>query len=654
MRNHSSKFPSYLYEMQKTIVVDASGAWLSNFESRMGCLGPEMMRMPVTMHPHRKQLALKYFAQKTNRIAVSLINSLASKDSCYFDNRHIECFLVCLQELSEVIDGYAALPSGKLFLDFCKNCLDTIHATSIKDVLKDRVAALEVAGHEEGCELVTAVFQSGSTITCKAVVVAVNNLRPIVPKWVEKSFDQGIPRDYCKTYEDLDFSRCQGTLEGKCIVVVGGGMMASLLVDKAISNGADKVIILSRRNIRKQAFDCDPGWWGIKYVNSYQNISDPTVRMKMCRQAKAGGSINSVEWEKLVSIEKLKSLNVLEGCDVHSVEQTCEGRLKLFVGKNCELGKLNSCSLDAKHTSAFFKAIGKEEIYKQSDHNITQKGGNRSDGQQEEIHCDEIWLACGNAFNAGSDSLLASVCKKINNPIVGGYPLLKDDLCCLHNAPVFVIGRGSMLSIGPAAGSIAGLKMSADRIGSALNNAFMNGQIQDSNAPWKAEKDEKKYNTFDPVMRTKEWTSYSLGELSLEDESKIRACTLESENVMYIDKKSRSKVTLDRNKIDISDISGSLPRQEVQNFSYIDDDFEISVVMNLPEPITRENVRVKVTQASLEVWMVGERGAYHLNVPKLYGKVLPERSRVVTKEAKNRVIIILHKEKDVEWKFLKG
>jgi hypothetical protein len=123
---------------------------------------------------------------------------------------------------------------------------------------------------------------------------------------------------------------------------------------------------------------------------------------------------------------------------------------------------------------------------------------------------------------------------------------------------------------------------------------------------------------------------------------------------MFIDKKPKSKITQDRNKIDISDILGSLPRQEIQNFSYIDDDFEISVVMNLPEPITKEKVRVKVNLSSLEAWMVGEKGAYHLNVPKLYGKVLPERSRVVTKEAKNRVIIILHKEKDVEWKFLKG
>eukprot|EP00890_Picochlorum_soloecismus_P004237 jgi/Picsp_1/4814/NSC_02182-R1_cog2072: flavoprotein involved in k+ transport len=611
----------------KTVVVDASGTWLSSFESRMECLGPEMMRMPVTMHPHPKQLALKYFAQKNKRT----------------------------KELCEVLDGYAALPSGKLFLDFCKNCLDTLHATSIKNVLKDRVAALEFAGHVDDCELVTAVLQSGSTISCKAVVVAVNEMRPIIPKWVAKAFDQGIPRDNFKTYEDLDFSRCQGSLGGKCIVVVGGGMMASLLVDKAVSNGAEEVVMLSRRNLRNQAFDCDPGWWGIKYVNSYLNISDPTVRLKMCRQAKAGGSMNPVAWEKLFSITKVESLSVLEGCDVHSVEQSSEGRLKLCVDKNSDLGKLDSCSLDTGHASAFSKATGMEAINNETGHYVTQKGGNLADGKQTEIHCDEIWLACGNAFDAGSHSLLASICKQLSNPIVGGYPVLLDNFCCLHNAPVFVMGRGAMLSIGPASGSFAGLKMSADRIGSALN-AFIDGQSHGSYAPWKAEKGEKnsECNTFDPVMRAKEWTSYSLGELSLEDESKIRACSLESQNIMFIDKKSKSKVTEDRNKIDVSDISGSLPRQEVQNFSYIDDDFEISVVMNLPEPITREKVRAKVTQSSLEAWIVGEKGAYHLNVPKLYGKVLPERSRVVTKEAKNRVIIILHKEKDVEWKFLKG
>ena len=518
------------------------------------------------------------------------------------------------------------------------------------------MAALDFGGHEDGYGPVTAVLQSGSTVTCKAVVIAVNELRPVIPKWVTKALDQGIPRDYFKTYEDLDFSRCRGNLSDKCIVVVGGGMMASLLVDKAISNGAGKVVMLSRRNLRKQAFDCDPGWWGIKYVNSYLNISDPTVRLKMCRQAKAGGSMNPAAWEKLISIVKDESLSILEGCDVHSVEQTLEGRLMLCVGKNCELGKLDSCSLSKGHTSAFSTASGMESIIGETDDYVTEQKGNCSNGKQREIHCDEVWLACGNAFDAGSHSLLASVSEKLNNPIIGGYPLLIDTSCCLHDAPVFVMGRGAMLSIGPAAGSFAGIKMSADRIGSALNNAFVDGNSQDSHAPWKSDKGEEKsdYNTFDPVMRAKEWTSYSLGELSLDDESKIRACSLESENIMFIDKKPKSKITQDRNKIDISDILGSLPRQEVQNFSYIDDDFEISVVINLPEPITKEKVRVKVNQSSLEAWMVGEKGAYHLNVPKLYGKVLPERSRVVTKEAKNRVIIILHKEKDVEWKFLKG
>lgn len=70
---------NYLYEMQRTIVVDASGTWLSSFESKMGCLDPEMMRMPVTMHPHPKQLALKYYAQKVKRTKVGLINSTDSR-----------------------------------------------------------------------------------------------------------------------------------------------------------------------------------------------------------------------------------------------------------------------------------------------------------------------------------------------------------------------------------------------------------------------------------------------------------------------------------------------------------------------------------------------------------------------------------------------
>lgn len=61
-----------------------------------------------------------------------------------------------------------------------------------------------------------------------------------------------------------------------------------------------------------------------------------------------------------------------------------------------------------------------------------------------------------------------------------------------------------------------------------------------------------------------------------------------------------------------------------------------------------------MTRSSLEAWFIGCDTAYHIHVARLYGNVLPERTVVIAKEDKHRVTIKLHKEKDVEWKFLKG
>lgn len=113
-------------------------------------------------------------------------------------------------------------------------------------------------------------------------------------------------------------------------------------------------------------------------------------------------------------------------------------------------------------------------------------------------------------------------------------------------------------------------------------------------------------------------------------------------------------VTKPAHLIDISDLDASLPRVELQKYSFIDDDFEITVVMELNEGVALNNVRTKFGERSLEVWAIGELAAYRVHVPLLYGKILPNRCTVKVNQKKKKVFVVLFKETNSEWRFLKG
>ncbi len=57
---------------------------------------------------------------------------------------------------------------------------------------------------------------------------------------------------------------------------------------------------------------------------------------------------------------------------------------------------------------------------------------------------------------------------------------------------------------------------------------------------------------------------------------------------------------------------------------------------------------------SVDLWAVGERTAYHLRINKLYGSILPERCKVKLSSSQDKLYVILHKQADAEWRFLKG
>ncbi len=65
-------------------------------------------------------------------------------------------------------------------------------------------------------------------------------------------------------------------------------------------------------------------------------------------------------------------------------------------------------------------------------------------------------------------------------------------------------------------------------------------------------------------------------------------------------------------------------------------------------------MRTLFGERSLEMWAVGSQAAYHLHLPQLYGRVIVKKCRAKVNTKAQKVYLLLHKESDAEWRFLKS
>lgn len=608
--NVVNRLPSTVLE--NSVVVDTSGSWLASFREWIQKLSVKYIRSPSNIHPSSKPLALRYFASKHNRTS----------------------------ELFE-LDDSAPLPSSKLFVDFCDDLIRSL-PSNVQNIVKDTVIDIQRLG--EDCNaLIEVSLESGRTFRCKSVIIGVSNLRPIIPTWIHRL--NLINDSRIKKVEELNLNADSSqNLTGKTITIFGGGMTAGTMALQAISLGAKMVHLICRRHLNKKSFDCSPGWWGIKYLNAFNELADDRSRLIMCNKARGRGSILPMIWDELVKMEVDGKVNVLEG--VEPIEYICDEQIHLHLTRNSQIRKRELSSLDDHvQPTPFAKSVADLLAHKyQGSREIPSP-------KHSDLCCDEIWIACGYSFDVKEHSILSTLMSKYPIDSVGGYPALTR-CCSWPGLRVFLAGRGSMLTTGPCAANMVGMKMSADLVCSSIK-VILSGDSEGeqdvfTDAPERAS-DADSETPFDPVNRVQSWLT---GYVNTTDSLSDASIPLESENLIpcYQDVSHRKECK----QLDIQDLDQNMKKVEMQSFSFMDDGFEISVNLNLPERIPQDSVRAKVTCTSLETWLVGKETAYHLHVPKLYGKVLPERTKLVVKEDKNRVIFTLFKEKDVDWKFLKG
>jgi hypothetical protein len=103
--------------------------------------------------------------------------------------------------------------------------------------------------------------------------------------------------------------------------------------------------------------------------------------------------------------------------------------------------------------------------------------------QQEEVSLESqlVWLCCGSAYDAAADPVLRGLQLAAPTLLAGGYACLDDEHLCWPGAGVYIAGRGALLSVGPTAGDLPGMRLAADRIASSLRRlGYADGPVWDA------------------------------------------------------------------------------------------------------------------------------------------------------------------------------
>eukprot|EP00887_Chlorella_sp_A99_P000159 scaffold16.g159.t1 len=551
---------------QRAAVIDRRGGWLAAWDVRRERLGAKHVRAPATLHPHPSPLALQQFAEDRGR----------------------------QQELLEV-PGSAPLPSTALLREFCQAKLIRQLPKGLQAVREDTVVRLEPAAQGASCAV---HLSSGAVVHARAVVHTASCRRPIVPAWVRQlqptDGSQAALPSGIATWDEVDLRHTAAQVTGRRVVLVGGGMASAMLAVGAADAGAAAVTLVARRQLLPQVFETAVGWWGNKNLNAYRQVDGLGYRIAACRQARRQATLDLPTLQRLAAAVAAGRLEVLEGCEVEAAEaaggEGTQGRWRLRLLRRPVGGPGSQIKepVESVPPSAFQQAVAAAAAASgdQPADGAPAPGTlamAAADGSSLELPADVIWLACGSAYSVQADPLLAELQQQHPTAVVGGYPWVDEEHLCWPGAPVYLAGRAAMLALGPCAGELARARLAADRIAKSL----------------------KRIDFADEPV------------------SVVRPPHL----------------------VDVTDLPSDLPRKEVQRYTFTDCDFEICVIVqasraqqhrrtaqqcrsvagNLDEPVPLEQVRVVYTPQSLDAWAVGRAAAYHLHLPRLWGRIIVKR-----------------------------
>lgn len=353
------------------LVIDPAGDWLAVWRRRFAELGIDHLRSPSVHHPHPDPYALASFASERRR--------------------------------TDELHHQYGLPSTALFGDFCAQVVVDSGLDGV--VRSDAVVGIDASGPAP----VTVSLASGASVCAAHVVWATD---PASRVW------SGGIGSRLVHWEDAGDG---ATRPGDTIAVIGGGLTAAHLVQRALDRG-NHVEWVTRRPIVERDFDTDPGWLGPKEMLGFAARKDPAERLDLVLDARGGGSVPPWMMRHLGRAER-------------------SGRLCRRVG-----------AVTVDHV---------DDVDDAGDRGceVTVDG--------HPLHADQVWLATGDRPDATASTPLHELLLRCGTELVGGHPVLAAALR-IPGTRVQVAGRLAQLQLGPTAGNLAGARRAAELVVGAV------------------------------------------------------------------------------------------------------------------------------------------------------------------------------------------
>ncbi|TKY85743.1 hypothetical protein EX895_005283 [Sporisorium graminicola] len=257
----------------------------------------------------------------------------------------------------------------------------------------------------------------------------------------------------------------------RTMVVVGGGLTSAQIVVRALEEGYDKVVLLTRGHLKSKPFDVDLGWVG-RYSNylkmQFWQNEDVQERLTTLRAARNGGSVTPTYAKVLARLQALGKVEVRTHTTIAAAVYAAPAwhdRQQRRKQKQEDEERADSEQDDGGEAEDSDQEDAVDDGDRQWSLELrTSSAG----GNLETIRADYLCVATGAKIDFGGLPFLQQIQKTHPVRLVGGLPVVTADLEYRRDVPLFVTGAYAGLQIGPAAGNLGGMRDSADRIANRL------------------------------------------------------------------------------------------------------------------------------------------------------------------------------------------
>ena len=311
-----------------------------------------------------------------------------------------------LRSLPETHAGLWHLPSNRLFEDFCSDLVTRLPHTFVRGM------AAAVQGSDGNF---TVTLSDGQQLKAKAVVLA---LGVPGPARIPAAFAD-VPERFMFHSDFKLGSRLRELKASKRVLVIGGGLTAVQAAQLAMKRGC-RVTLCSRRALTTRHFDVQPTWFDRRKANRhhFEFFNQPLeCRLKHIKEARVGGSVPPMYMKEL-----------------------CEAEAQDKVEVKCVEAKLEGISSDS----------------------VQVKLGD------EVRSFDLIVNACGHVPDCRRLPLITELLKEFPAEVIGGFPVISQDLQWGEAKQLFVVGALASLQVGPDAGNLMGLRRAAHIVANVL------------------------------------------------------------------------------------------------------------------------------------------------------------------------------------------